>query len=44
MSVIQAEACKVRDPLINGFSYDELNIGDVAYFVNLCEKCCQCGP
>ncbi|MBR6353157.1 MAG: MaoC family dehydratase [Oscillospiraceae bacterium] len=33
MSVIQAEACKVRDPLINGFSYDELNIGDVAYFV-----------
>ena len=32
MSIIKPEESKVRDPLINGFSYDELNVGDVAYF------------
>ncbi len=33
MSIIKADETKVRDPLINGFSYDELEVGDVAYFV-----------
>jgi len=32
MSIIKPEESKVRDPLINGFSYDEINVGDVAYF------------
>ena len=32
MSIIKPEESKVRDPLINGFSYDEIEVGDVAYF------------
>lgn len=32
MSVIQPETMIVRDPLINGFSYDEMQLGHTAYF------------
>jgi len=32
MSVISEEKMLVRDPLINGFSYDELTLGSTAYF------------
>ena len=32
MSVINTEHQIVRDPLINGFSYDEMEIGHTAYY------------
>lgn len=32
MSIIEPDKMIVRDPLINGFSYDELEIGKTAYY------------